>query len=169
MKYRLTVSTPMVEVGEPAPDFEGVAATGGSVSLHQFRGRPIVLYFYPKASSMGCSIEAREFAAHYSEFERRGVGLVGVSVDSIDAQKRFSDHCRLPFPLIADRSKAIARSYGVLGVLGMAKRVTFFIGADGRIEEVVSGLRPQPHVRRALERIGSSSAPVSGPPSAGPP
>jgi len=146
----------MVEVGAAAPDFEGTGSDGVPISLRQLRGRPLVLYFYPKASSLGCAREAQEFARNYPEFERRGVALVGVSVDSVEAQRRFAEECRLPFPLVADRSGSIARAYGVLGLLGMAKRVTFFVGSDGRVEEIVSGIRPQPHVRRAVERLSSA-------------
>lgn len=153
MKYPPPLQCRMLGVGEAAPAFEGTTDSGTKLSLSDLRGRPLVLYFYPKAGSAGCSSEAREFAKSYSEFEQRGVALVGVSVDPVGAQQRFSSSCHLPFPLIADDSKEIARRYGVLGFLGVAKRVTFFVGADGRIEEVVAGLLPGPHVRRAVERL----------------
>ena len=113
----------------------------------------MVLFFYPKANSLGCTVEARGFSEHYLEFTSAGVEVVGVSVDSVEAQKRFQEKCSLPFPLIADRDRAIAQKYGVLGLLGMAKRVTFLIGADGQVTDVIEGMSPGPHVRRAVERL----------------
>lgn len=156
----------MLGVGEIAPDFSAVTSRGDTFHLGGVRGRPVVLYFYPKAGTPGCRAEANEFARHYPEFERAGVTVVGVSVDPPDAQRRFSDECSLPFPLVADPERAIARQYGVLGFLGMAKRVTFWIGSDGRIEEVIAGMLPGPHVRGALERLTRSE---TGAGSTGPP
>ena len=144
----------MLAAGEIAPDFSGVGADGSTVSLSSYRGHPLVLYFYPKANTTGCTIEAREFTSHFPEFQRAGVAVVGVSVDSVESQRSFVEKCAIPFPLVADHDRSIARKYGVLGWLGMAKRVTFFLDADGRVAEVVEGMMPGPHVRRALERIG---------------
>ncbi|HYA58127.1 MAG TPA: peroxiredoxin [Thermoplasmata archaeon] len=152
----------MVGVGEIAPDFEGRTGDGGKLALASLRGRPLVLYFYPKANTLGCTIEARGFAEHYSEFQKAGVGVVGVSVDTVEDQHGFSEKCQLPFPLIADADKSIARRYGALGLLGVAKRVTFLIDADGKILEVHQGALPGAHVKIALERLVTGSA-VSGP------
>lgn len=143
----------MLAVGDPAPDFEGASTRGERIGSATFRGRPLVLYFYPKAGTSGCTLEANDFARHYPEFERAGVAVVGVSVDPIERQERFADDCHLPFPLISDADRSIARRFGVLGFLGIAKRVTFWIGPDGRIEEVVTGMMPGPHVRAALDRL----------------
>ena len=146
----------VLRVGDVAPAWAGTTAAGQALSFESFRGRPLVLYFYPKAGSTGCRVEAKEFARHYAEFENAGVPIVGVSVDSVESQKRFSDDCQLPFPLVADRDQTIARSYGVLGILGIAKRVTFWIGPGGVVEEVVAGLLPGPHVRTMVDRLGGS-------------
>ncbi|HTP53844.1 MAG TPA: peroxiredoxin [Thermoplasmata archaeon] len=146
----------MLAVGDLAPEFVGTTHRGETLSLTTLRGRPAVLYFYPRAGTTGCTMEANEFARHYAEFERAGVALVGVSVDSLEAQQRFAEKCQLPFPLVADADRTIARKFGALGLLGLAKRVTFWIGADGRIEEVISGMMPAPHVRGALERLARS-------------
>ena len=145
----------MLSVGAEAPDFTGTVADGSLLALSSFRGRPVVLYFYPKANSYGCTIEARGFSEHYAEFQAAGIAVVGVSVDSVESQRRFAAKCAIPFPLVADRDGSIARRYGVLGFLGLAKRVTYFIGPDGRIAQVVAGLAPGPHLRRALGRIRS--------------
>ena len=156
----------MLAVGDAAPDFSAPTSQGATIDLARFRGRPVVLYFYPKAGTTGCTIEAKEFAQHYPEFERAGVALVGVSVDSVEAQTRFSESCHLPFPLVSDADRAIARRYGALGLLGTAKRVTFWIGPDGRIEEVHAGMLPGPHVRGALARLSQLPANASAPPTA---
>lgn len=156
----------MLAVGESAPEFEGRATNGETVRLGDLKGRPFVLYFYPKAGTSGCTREANEFARHYPEFERAGVAVLGVSVDRMEAQERFADDCHLPFPLIADDDRTIARRFGVLGLLGMARRVTFWIGPDGKIEDVISGMLPGPHVRGALARLarpGSGPSPPAAP------
>jgi len=145
----------MLAAGVEAPDFTGTAAGGVSFTLSSLRGRPVVLYFYPKANTYGCTVEARGFSEHYAEFQAAGIAVVGVSVDSVESQQRFAEKCAVPFPLIADRDGSIAKRYGVLGLFGLAKRVTFFVAPDGRIAEVVSGLSPGPHLRRALERVRS--------------
>ena len=149
----------MLAAGETAPDFTGAAADGSTFALSSLKGRPVVLYFYPKANTPGCTAEARGFTDHYGEFTRAGIAVVGVSVDSVEAQAGFREKCGIPFPLISDRDRSIARRYGVLGLLGIAKRVTFFIGPDGRVAEVVEGILPGPHVRRAVERLAAPPGP----------
>ena len=144
----------MLAVGAEAPDFTGTTADGSSFSLRSTRGRPLVLYFYPKANSSGCSLEARGFAQHYPEFQQKGVAVVGVSVDSVESEKKFAESCKIPFPIVADADKAISRQYGVLGLLGSARRVTFFVDPDGKVAHVVEGLIPGPHVRAAVKRFG---------------
>ncbi|MGD0250931.1 MAG: peroxiredoxin [Thermoplasmata archaeon] len=145
----------MLAVGETAPDFTGTTADGAPFSLASLRGRPVILFFYPKANSLGCTIEARGFSEHYGEFTKAGLALVGVSVDTVEAQKKFVEKCQLPYPLIADKDRTIAQKFGVVGFLGMAKRVTFFLDANGRVTDIVEGMSPGPHVRRAVERSAS--------------
>jgi peroxiredoxin Q/BCP len=149
----------MLAVGEVAPTFVGTTGSGTPIDLATYRGKPLVLYFYPKANTSGCATEARGFVGGYPELQKAGISVVGVSVDTVENQRRFAETCGVPFPLVADHDKAIARQYGVLGLLGIAKRVTFFVGADGRVEEVVNGLLPGPHVRRALERARPAGSP----------
>jgi thioredoxin-dependent peroxiredoxin len=145
----------MIGVGESAPAFAGTTQEGTQFDSSSCQGKPFVLYFYPKANSTGCSIEARGFVQHYPALQRAGIQVVGVSVDSVEDQKSFAVKCGVPFPLLADKDRAIAKQFGVLGVFGFAKRVTFFIGADGRVREVVEGLLPGPHIRRAAELVES--------------
>ncbi len=149
----------MIGVGELAPNFTGTTGAGTPLDFSTFRGRPVVLFFYPKAHTSGCTIETKGFAKQYPELQKAGIDVVGVSVDSVEDQKSFAAECGASFPLVADHDKAIARAYGVLGLLGVARRVTFFVGSDGRVQEVVEGLRPGPHVERALERARSGSTP----------
>jgi thioredoxin-dependent peroxiredoxin len=149
----------MIAPGDLAPAFTGTTQDGSTFDSASLRGQPYVLYFYPKANTTGCSVEARGFAQHYPALQRAGIAVVGVSVDSVEDQKSFADKCGVPFPLLADRDRSVARAYGVLGFLGVAKRVTFFVGADGRVTEVVQGLLPGPHIRRAAELVG---APTGG-------
>jgi thioredoxin-dependent peroxiredoxin len=149
----------VLAIGDRAPDFSAVSTQGGSFSLSKLRGRPVILYFYPKARSLGCTREAREFAQHYDELKARRIEVVGVSVDTLDEQSRFAEECRLPFPLIPDQDKQIARSYGVLGAFGYAKRVTFYLDAEGRVVDVVQSVAPGPHVARALRySVGTTDA-----------
>ncbi len=151
----------MIEAGQPAPEFTGTTQDGAPFALSSLKGRPVVLYFYPKANSLGCTLEARGFTEHYSEFRSSGVEVVGVSVDTVDAQKRFQEKCGIPYPLIADRDRSIAQKFGVLGLLGVAKRVTFLIDPNGTVSEVVEGIGPGPHVRRAVERLARTPAVVT--------
>jgi thioredoxin-dependent peroxiredoxin len=141
----------MLAVGEPAPPFVGTTQDGSRFNSATLHGRPYILYFYPKANTAGCTIEARGFSQQYPAIQRAGFALVGVSVDSVDAQKSFAEKCAVAFPLVADRDRAVAKAYGVLGLLGVAKRVTFFVGADGRVTDVIEGLLPGPHLKRAEE------------------
>ncbi len=144
----------MLAVGEPAPDFTAATQTGQMLQLSSLRGAPVVLFFYPKANSMGCTIETRAFADHFEELSDAGLKVVGVSVDSVASQKTFATKCDVEFPLVSDSDKSIAKAYGVLGFLGFARRVTFFLDARGTVEEVVESIAPNPHVQRALQRAG---------------
>ncbi|MGA8542079.1 MAG: peroxiredoxin [Thermoplasmata archaeon] len=153
----------MIGVGEAAPAFTGTAQDGSRFDSASLQGKPYVLYFYPKANTAGCSIEAKGFAQHYPALQRAGIAVVGVSVDSVADQKSFAEKCGVPFPLIADKDKSVATRYGVIGLLGVAKRVTFFVGADGRVTEVVQGILPGPHIRRTAELVQTPPSPGAAP------
>ena len=127
-----------------------MTASGERVRLSSLRGRRVVLYFYPAANTPGCTREAREFTASYPDLKSKGVEVVGVSVDDVSAQRRFRDRCQVPFPLIADDG-TITRRYGVDGFFGRARRITFLLDPDGRVERIVEGIRPGPHVAGARE------------------
>ncbi len=143
----------MLAVGQQAPDFTGTTADGSALQLSRFRGQPVVLYFYPKANTAGCTLEARGFTEHYAEFQRAGVAVIGVSVDTVESQQKFTEKCAIPFPLVADHDKAIAKQYGVIGLLGVAKRVTFLLDGTGTVTRVIEGMLPGPHVSGALDSL----------------
>jgi peroxiredoxin Q/BCP len=143
----------MIGPGDIAPDFELASSAGGTVKLSELRGHSVVLYFFPESDTPTCTIETKAFRDLNPQLEGKGVKVLGVSVDDIEAQKRFASKCGLPFPLLADPSKATTRSYGVLGRFGTALRVTFFIDPDGKVADVVESSSAKPHVERAKSRF----------------
>jgi peroxiredoxin Q/BCP len=149
----------VLALGDLAPEFEGVTGDGQRLTLSSLRGAPVVVFFYPKASSPGCTRESLGFATIYPDLERRGVKVVGVSVDDREEQRRFAENCALPFPLVADRGKEIARAFGVLGAFGLARRVTFVLDAAGRVQDVVDAFLPGPHVTRVKGMLLGGTAP----------
>jgi peroxiredoxin Q/BCP len=112
-----------------------------------------VLYFYPAADTSGCTLEAKGFQEHLAEFASRQVRVVGVSTDDCPAQKAFANKYGLRFPLVADSKKAVATKYGVLKPSGTARRVTFLIGGDGKVVEVIDTSSVETHVARAQARF----------------
>jgi peroxiredoxin Q/BCP len=142
----------MVEVGEAAPEIEGPSSLGGQFRLSALKGNPVVVYFYPKASTSGCRVETMAFQELHEQFQQRHVTIVGVSVDTPAAETKFAEECSTAFGLVADQSGAIATAYGVRGPSGSARRVSFFIGPDGKVVEKVDGA-PLEHVARAKARF----------------
>lgn len=125
----------MLKVGDPAPPLSAVTSDGKTVDLASLRGKRVVLFFFPKAFTRGCTIETRQFRDHYSEIAGLGAEVVGVSVDSAERQCEFANSEGVPFPMIGDKSRSISRGFDVLRpLLGVAQRVTYVIGPDGRIE-----------------------------------
>ncbi len=143
----------MVAVGQPAPDFDAKLQDGSAFRLSSTRGHPTVLYFYPKADTPGCTIEAKGFRDHHAEFRSKGVEIVGVSVDDCPAQQAFREKYGLPFRLVADTDQKVSTAYGVLGPHGVARRVTFLIGSNGAVEEIVDTSGAETHVARARARF----------------
>jgi peroxiredoxin Q/BCP len=143
----------MIAVGDRAPDFVAPDQDGSPFQLSSLKGSPVVLYFYPKADTPGCTIESKGFRDVHGEFAARKVHIVGVSVDDCPAQKAFGKKYGLPFPLIADSSKQVATAYGVLGPRGSARRVTFLIDPDRKVVEVVDSSSPDPHLKAARDRF----------------
>ena len=147
----------MWEVGEKAPDFTLCDKDGKPVSLSDFRGRKVVLYFYPKDSTPGCTREACAFAGAYGEFQKRNVVVIGVSKDSVDSHRRFAEKNNLPFILLADPELAVIKAYGVwqekklYGKVSMGVvRATYLIDEEGRIERVMPKVKPDTHAGEIL-------------------
>lgn len=149
------------QVGEPAPAFKSTASTG-PIALEDFKGKQsLVLYFYPKADTPGCTKEACAFRDSSDEFAKRGVAVVGVSADDVGAQQAFADKFSLQFPLIADTDRAVLDAYGVWGertrpdgktVVGV-RRWTFLIDKTGTVRKVYQNVTPEDHAGEILADI----------------
>ena len=128
----------MVSVGDKAPPFEATDCRGNAVSIAGLGKRPVVLFFFPKAFTVGCTIEIRAFRDNYERIRELGAELVGVSVDSVKVQCDFASKEAIDFPLIGDESRQISESYGVLWpVLNVDRRATFIIDERGNVEHVI--------------------------------
>ena len=143
------------KVGDLAPDFTLLSQNKETVRLRDFVGRKnVVLYFYPKDFTQGCTMEARAFRESYQAFEDSNTEVVGVSADSIETHQRFSQHCGIPFTLLSDSTKKVRELYGANSMLGTAGRVTYVIDIDGVVRFVFSSLvQPTRHVKEALEAL----------------
>lgn len=157
------------EVGAEAPAFALLDQNGVRRELADYRGGWLVLYFYPKDDTPGCTTEACEFRDDYRQFRALGAELVGVSLDDVASHKAFAEKYHLPFPLLADSGHAVARAYGVfksIGPLKFAQRQTFIIGPDGRVTRHYTRVRPKSHadeILRDLRALGAApSAPAEG-------
>jgi peroxiredoxin Q/BCP len=147
-----------VQVGDVAPDFALPDQTGTPVQLRQLLGRKaIVLYFYPKDDSPGCSLEARAFQESYDAFADAGAEVVGISADSVASHRRFAAQQKLSFPLLSDRGGRVRALYGVEKTLGIwPGRVTFVIDPEGIVRHVYSSqIFPTRHSAEALDALRS--------------
>lgn len=143
----------MVSVGQPAPDFDAPDQDGRPFRLSSLHGSPVVLYFYPEADTPGCTRESKGFQSELGAYDAKGVRVVGVSVDDCPKQKAFAEKYGLSFALVADHDKKVAERYGVLGPNGRARRVTFLLGRDGKVEEVVDSSSVPTHLEKARKRF----------------
>ena len=152
----------MIEEGKAAPEFALRSDTGETVSLESLRGRPVVLYFYPKDDTPGCTTQACGIRDRWGEFERTGAVVLGVSPDDEASHARFRAKYELPFPLLADTGHATAEEYGVwvekrnygktyMGV----ERSTFVIDADGKVAKVFRRVKPDTHADEVLAALAS--------------
>src|SRR5579884_1498745 len=148
----------MVEEGAPAPEFEAQTDDGRTVRLSDLRGKPVVLYFYPKDDTPGCTTQACGIRDAFGEFERAGAVVLGVSPDSEAKHVKFKAKYGLPFTLLADADHAVAERYGVWGekkFMGRAylgvSRSTFVIGADGVVKKVLPKVKPATHADDVLK------------------
>jgi peroxiredoxin Q/BCP len=143
----------MPQVGQAAPEFSLPSQEGTPVSLNQFRGHWVVLYFYPKDMTQGCTIEAHNFQQDLSKYQQQDAVIVGVSVDSTDSHKEFCAKESLTFKLLSDTDKKVVEQYGSLSPRGMASRNTFLIDPEGRVAKVWVGVNPSKHSEEVLAAL----------------
>lgn len=152
---------PHPAVGSTAPDFTLPDDQGKPVSLSGLRGRPVVLYFYPRDDTPGCTVEACAFRDDYAQYDEAGAVILGVSPDDPASHRKFKSKFDLPFPLLADVDHSVAEAYGAWGEKVRAGRTsmgilrtTFLIGADGRVLRVFEKVRPEGHSQEILSALG---------------
>lgn len=151
----------MLKEGDKAPDIRVRTDSGEEFRLSRLKGKRVVLYFYPRADTPGCTTEACEFRDGIPAFAKKGVAVVGVSPDKPAAQAKFKQKYGLPFTLLADEEKAAARAYGVWKektmygkkIMGIA-RTTFVIGPEGKIEKVYENVKAKGHAAQVLTHLG---------------
>ena len=150
----------MLKVGDKAPDIRVHTDTGADFRLSELKGKRVVLYFYPKADTPGCTVEACEFRDGMKAIAKKGAAVIGISPDKPAAQARFKQKYDLPFTLLADEEKTAAQAYGVWKeknmygrkVMGI-ERTTFVIGADGKIEKIYAKVKAKGHAATVLAEL----------------
>lgn len=157
--WRFAKAGPAPQVGTMAPDFTLSSQEGKQLSLQDYRGKWVVLYFYPKDMTPGCTVEAHNFQRDQDQFAARNAVVLGVSVDSVDSHKKFCSKEGLNFKLLADTTHNVTREYGSLinlGVAQIAARHTFLIDPQGKIKRVYTQVDPRKHseeIRSALDAL----------------
>jgi peroxiredoxin Q/BCP len=145
-------------VGAPAPAFSLPSQEGKPVSLQEFRGKWVVLYFYPKDFTQGCTIQARNFQRDLAQYEQKNAVIVGVSVDNTQSHQEFCTKEGLTFRLLADTEKQVAAQYGSLRETGVAMRNTFIVNPQGRVAKVYMNVQPTPHSAEVLAALNELQA-----------
>ena len=142
----------MVKVGDQAPEIELPNQDGKIVRLSDFRGRPVVLYFYPKDFTTGCTAEAKDFNEGFEELSSKGVVVLGVSADTVESHKKFKEKLGLKFNLLSDVERKAIKAYGAQAG-ARTRRMTFIIDKDGRVAYVFSKVTPVGHSKQVLEKL----------------
>jgi thioredoxin-dependent peroxiredoxin len=153
-----------IHINDKAPDFTLQDENGNEISLKSLRGKVVVLYFYPRADTPGCTVEACEFRDTYKQMQKTGAVLLGISPDTPKAQKKFQDKFKLPFTLLADADKKVAIAFDILKeknmygkkVMGVV-RTTFIIGPDGKIQHIFPKVKPEGHAAEVLAYLKASA------------
>ncbi len=150
----------MLEAGSKAPTFALPTDDGRTIALADLKGKKVVLYFYPKDDTSGCTVEACEFRDNWKAVQAAGAVVLGVSPDGVASHGKFKAKFKLPFPLLADEDHAVAEAYGAWGEKSMygrkyqgILRTTFIIGADGRVEKVFPRVKPKGHAGEVLAAL----------------
>ena len=149
-----------LKAGDVAPAFTAATSGGGKVSLADFKGQNVILYFYPRDDTPGCTREACAFRDQFVEFKKRGAVVLGVSTDPVKSHDKFVEKFKLPFTLLADEEKKIVNAYGVWGEKSFMGRkymgvfrVTFLIGPDGKIRKIWPTVKPEEHAAEVLAAL----------------
>jgi peroxiredoxin Q/BCP len=153
-----------VKANDKAPEFTLPDQNGKDVSLKDFRGQYVVLYFYPRADTPGCTVEACEFRDSYRKIQNTGAVILGISPDQPKAQKKFEEKYKLPFTLLGDADKKVCNAFGVIQeknmygkkVMGVA-RTTFIIGPDGKIKHIFEKVKAQGHAEEVLSYLKTAA------------
>lgn len=147
-----------LKIGEKAPDFKGLDQNGNTISLDDFKGDKLILYFYPKDDTPGCTAEACDLRDNHDMWLGKGYKVLGISPDSQQSHQKFIARYNLPFPLVSDTDKSIIKSYGAWGLKKMygreyegLLRTTFVIDEDGRIENIFKKVKTKEHTKQILE------------------
>ena len=148
----------MLNIGDKAPDFQGLGEDGQTINLKQFKGKKLVLYFYPKDNTPGCTAEACNIRDNYNLYLEKGYAVVGVSADSMEKHKKFIQKYELPFSLIADTEKEILIKYDAWGMKKLygreyegVLRKTFIISEEGLVEKIIEKVKPKDHTTQIFE------------------
>ncbi len=146
-----------LKVGDPAPDINAADEKGNPLKLSDYKGSKVILFFYPKANTPGCTAEACDLRDHYAELSGRGFKIIGVSADSEKSQSNFASKFGFPYPLIPDTEKKVIRDYGVWGTKKLygkeyegINRTTFVISEDGKIEHIFTKVNTKEHTSQIL-------------------
>src|ERR1700689_919393 len=159
LRYNLDREGIAMDINDKAPEFTLPDQNGESVSLKSFRGKYVALYFYPRADTPGCTIEACSFRDSYKKFTKKGITVLGVSPDTTKAQAKFKEKFDLNFTLLADAEKEIANKYGVMKeknmygktVMGVAR--TTFVIENGKIAKIFNNVKPEGHAEEVLATL----------------
>ena len=150
-----------LKVGDPTPNFTLQASDGKTYTLADFKGkRAVVLAWFPKAFTHGCTLECKSLAEHGDLIKKYDVAYFMISVDALDDNKGFAEQQHADFPLLSDPTKKTAKAYGVLGMLGMANRWTFYIDKDGKIQAIDKQVRPATSAEDLSARLHDLGTPA---------
>ena len=155
--FRVNVmAAPILKVGDDAPTFTLPDSLGNQVSLNDYKGKWVVLYFYPKDDTPGCTTEACHFRDDFKSLEARGAKVIGVSIDDSFSHKKFAEKYNLPFPLLSDASGEVASRYGALNnflVIKLAKRYTFLVNPQGKIAKIYLSVDTSKHSQEIIDDL----------------
>lgn len=140
-----------INENDPAPDFTLSDAFGETYTLSELKGNPVIIYFYPKANTSGCTKQACGIRDNLSKFRENNIAVLGISVDSKESIAEFIDDHNLNFPLLSDESKEVSRAYGVLNDFGVASRITFIIDKNGMVAKIIRDVNVEEHAEEVFK------------------